>query len=117
MSRVHGVEEVECLAAADLADHDPVGRHAQRLVDQHLDPDRAPAFGVGRARLQRNAVGQLAPEVQLRLVLDGDQPLGLRDQPAEHAHERGLAGAGAAGHQDVEASSHRGFQERRQREG
>ena len=112
MPGAHCIEEVERLAAAHLADYDPVGRHAQRVVDEHLDADCALALGVRRAAFERDAVGQVAPQVELGLVFDGDDPLVGRDVAREHAHEGGLARAGAAGDQDVEPSLDRCLEER-----
>ena len=46
---VHRLEHVERLAAADLADDDPVGAHAQRVAHQVADGDLALALDVRRA--------------------------------------------------------------------
>ena len=64
--------------AADLADDDAVGAHAQRVAHQVADGDLALALDVGRARLQRDHVRLL--ELQLGGVLDGDDPLLGRDE-------------------------------------
>ena len=50
---VHGLEHVERLAAADLADDDPVGSHAQRVAHQVADGDLALALDVGRTASSR----------------------------------------------------------------
>jgi len=96
MPCVHCVEEVEGLAAADLADDDSIGGHSQRLVDQHLDRDGTTSLRVGRPPLQRDAVGQLAPEMQLGLVFDRDDTLVGSDEAGQHAHECRLSGARTA---------------------
>src|SRR5437899_10856494 len=84
MTGVHRVEQVESLAATNLADDNAIGRHAQRLVDEHLDGDGAFALGVGQPALERDAVRELAPQVQLRLVFDGDDALVRADESRKH---------------------------------
>src|ERR1035437_3851681 len=107
MPRVHRVEEIERFASADLSDDDAIRRHPKRLVDEHLDRDRTTTLRVWRAALQRNTVAQLAPQMELRLVFDGDHALIRRDHPREHSHERGLSGPSATCYQDVQSSGHR----------
>ncbi len=34
VARVHGLQEIEDLGAADLADDDPLGTHAQAVLDE-----------------------------------------------------------------------------------
>ena len=63
------------LPAADLADHDPVRPHAQRVADQVADGDLALALDVRRPALQPDHVVLL--ELQLHGVLDGDDPLAV----------------------------------------
>ena len=70
---VHGLEHVEGLAAAALADDDAVGAHAQAVLDQVADRDLAPALDVGRAGLEAEHV--LLVELQLLGVLDRDDAL------------------------------------------
>ena len=60
----------------------------------------ARALDVGRAGLQPDHV-RLA-QLELGRVLDGDDPLGGRDERGQDVEQRRLAGAGAAGDQDVE---------------
>ena len=57
-------------------------------------------FDVRRARLERHDVPLQEP--QLGRVLDGDDPLGGRNEGGDGVQERRLAGAGAAGDEDVE---------------
>ena len=52
MSGIHCLQHVECLAAADLADDDPVGPHAQRVFDQIALRDFSFSFDVRDARFQ-----------------------------------------------------------------
>ena len=106
---VHGLEHVEGLARAALADHDAVGAHAQAVLDQVADGDLAPALDVGRPGLERQHV--VLVELELLGVLDGDDALVGRDERREHVEGRGLAGAGAARDDDVEPTDHAGLQE------
>ena len=71
MAGVHGLQHVERLAAADLADDDPVGAHAQRVAHQVANGHLAPALDVGRPGFQRDDVRLGEPE--LGGVLDGDR--------------------------------------------
>ena len=73
---VHRLEHVERLAAADLADDDAVGPHAQRVAHQVAGRDLALALDVGRPALEPDDVPLLQP--QLGRVLDGDDALGRR---------------------------------------
>ena len=106
---VHGLEHVERRGVADLTDDDPVGAHAQAVLDQVADRDRALALDVGRARLEADDV--LLLELELGGVLDGDDPLVVGDERRQHVEGRGLAGAGAAGDDDVEPAAHAGVEE------
>ena len=85
---------------ADLADDDPVGAHAQRVLDQVADGDLALALDVGGAGLEPHDVRLL--QLQLGGVLDRHGALAVVDHPRHGVEERGLARAGAAGDQDVE---------------
>ena len=53
---VHGLEHVQRLAAADLADDDAVGPHAQRVDHQLADRHLPLALDVGRPGLQPHHV-------------------------------------------------------------
>ena len=96
---VHGLQHVVGLGAADLAHDDAVGPHTQRIAQQLPLVDLAAPFQVRGARLQPDHVRLL--QLQLRCVLDGDDALVMRDHAAQGVQQRGLAGAGAAGDQDV----------------
>ena len=73
MAGVHGLEHVQHFVAADLADHDAVGAHAQRVAHQVALRDLAPALDVGRAGLEPHHVRLL--QLELGRVLDGDDAL------------------------------------------
>ena len=106
---VHGLQHVEGLAAADLADDDAVGPHAQRVAHQVADGDAAAALDVRRTGLEADEV--LLVELELGRVLDGDDALGLGDERRQHVEQRRLPGAGAAADQDVEPAGDAGRQE------
>ena len=101
---VHRLQHVEGGRVADLADDDAVGAHAQRVADQVADRHLAAVLDVRRPRLEPQHV--LLVERELGGVLDGDDPLVLGDERRQHVEGRRLAGARAAGDQDVEAPAH-----------
>ena len=70
---VHGLEHVQRLGAADLADDDAVGPHAQGVANQVADGDLALSLDVGRPGLEPDHV--LLVELQLDGILDGDDAL------------------------------------------
>ena len=76
------------------------GRIRSALRTEVALRDLALAFDVGRAGLEPHHVRLLQHE--LGRVLDGDDALVGRDVAREDVEQRGLAGAGAAGHQHVE---------------
>ena len=92
MAGVHGLEHVEGLAAAALADDDPVGPHAQRVLHEVADGDLAPALDVGWARLEREHV--FLVELELLGILDRDDALVVGDERRQHVERRRLTGAG-----------------------
>src|ERR1700733_1316913 len=94
MAGVHGLQHVECLAAAALAYHDAVGPHAQGVAHQVADRDLALALDVGRARLERHEVGMV--QLQLGGILDRHDAFALGDEVGEDVEQGGLARAGAA---------------------
>ena len=76
---VERLQHVEGLAAAHLADDQPVGPHPQRGAHQLAHAHRARALGVRGPRLEAHDVRM--PEPQLGGLLDRDDPLGRRDRP------------------------------------
>ena len=105
VARVHRLEHVQGLGAADLADDDPVGPHAQGVPDELADLDLALALDVGRAGLERDHVVLL--ELELGRVLDRDDALVAGDVGGERVQGRRLTGAGTAGDQHVELALRR----------
>ena len=97
---VHGLQHVQRFLAADLAQDDAVGPHAQRVDDQLALANGSLAFEVGRTALQPGHV--LLLDLQFGGVFDGDDALGGGDESGEDVEQRGFARAGAAGDDNVE---------------
>ena len=106
---VHRLQHVQRLAAADLADDDPVRAHPQRVADQVADGHRAAALDVRRPGLQPDHV--LLLQRQLGGVLDRDDPLPARDELRQRVQHGGLARRGAAGDDDVQPGPDAGGQQ------
>src|SRR5215213_7318265 len=100
MARVHRLEHVQGLCAADLADDDPVGPHAQRVADERPDRDLALSLDVLRPGFEPQHVPLV--EAQLGGVLDRDDAVVVRDSRRERVQERRLPRPGAARDEDVE---------------
>ena len=100
---VHGLQQVERLGSAHLADDDALRPHAQAVAHQVAHGDLAFAFEVGRPRLQPHHVRLL--QLQLGRVLAGDDALVVVDVAGQAVEQRGLAGAGAAGDQGVDPAA------------
>ncbi len=99
MAGAPGLQEVERLGTADLADRDAVGAQAQRRADEigeRGDTVRCPQ----RHQVQRRAL-------QLAGVLDQNDSIArLCHLGEERVDQGGLAGRGAAGDQDVASFDH-----------
>ena len=106
MAGAPGLQQVERLGAAHLADRNAVGAQAQRRA--HEIGERGDAvLGAQRHEVRRGAL-------QLARVLDQhDAVVGLGDFGEQRVGERGLAGRGAAGDEDVAALGDGCAQERR----
>ena len=85
------------------------GRIRRALITKLPLLDRALAFDVGRPRFQARDV--LLPQLQFGRVFDGDDALVFRNELGEHVEQRGLAGAGTARNDDVQARLHAGLQQ------
>ena len=100
MARIHRLEHLERLGAANFADDDPVRTHAQRVSQQVALGDRVVAHHIGRTRLHLDHMPLL--QCQLQRIFDRHDPLAPRDIRRERIQERGLAAARAAADQDVQ---------------
>src|SRR5256884_3220360 len=106
---VHRLQHVQRLAASAFADDDPIRPHPERVDDQVADADSAAAVDPGRPRLEANLVR--LPELQLGGVFNGDDPLRVRNESGQDVEGGRLAGAGAAGDEDVEVRLDTRFEE------
>ncbi len=95
--------------SADLADDEPVRPHPQRVADEVAEGDLAPPLGGGRTALLADEVGMDGGE--LGDVLEDENPLLRGHELAERCEERGLAGPGPAGDQQVAAAQDGGVEE------
>src|SRR5262245_25887554 len=100
---VHSLQQVERLGSAYFADDDPLRSHTQAVAHQVAHSDLALAFGFGRAGCEADCVRLL--ELDFGRVLAGDNPLVVLDELGEAVEQRGLAGAGTAGHQRIDAAA------------
>jgi hypothetical protein len=100
VARVHRLQHVQRLFAADLADDDAVGTHTEGVHDELPLADRALPFYVGGARLEPRDM--LLGKLQLRGVFDRDNAFLIRDEAGQHVEQRRLAGARAAADETVE---------------
>jgi hypothetical protein len=109
VARVHRLQHVERLTAADLADDDPIRAHPKRVADEMTDRDLPTSLHVRRTGFQRDHVRLREPE--LGGVFDRDQALLVGDETRQHAEECGLAAPGAAADHDVGATPDAGREE------
>ena len=107
MAGVHGLEHVDDLLAARLADDDPVGPHPQGVFQTVSGRHLALAFDVGRAAFHPAHVGLL--QLEFGRILDREDPFGIVDEGTERVERRGFTRTGTARHDDVEAGGHGGL--------
>ena len=100
MARIHGLQHVERFGAANLADDDPVGPHAQRVAHELADRHAVLAGQVHRARLEPKDMPLIEPE--LGGVLDRHDPLSVGDRRRQRVQQGGLSRAGSARDQHVQ---------------
>src|SRR5690606_13861774 len=98
---VHGLQQIEHFRAAHLAHDDALWAHAQAVLDEIAHGDLALAVEVGRPGLQPHHMRLL--ELKLRRGLAGDDALVAVDVVRETIEQGRLAGARAAGNDDVAA--------------
>ena len=110
VARVHRLEHVERLGAANLADDDPVGPHPERVPDEIADRDLPLALDVLRPRLEPEHVPLV--ELELGRVLDRDDPVAVGHRLGKGVQERRLARAGSARDQDVQLRLDAALEER-----
>ena len=101
---VERLQQVHGLVAADLADHQPVGAHAQRGAQQVRQGDLANTVRCGVAGFQPHDV--LVSEAQLGHIFQCDQPCVWLDLAGKRVEQCGLARRGCAADQQVAAAVH-----------
>ena len=99
VARVEGGEQLSDLAAAALAEHEPIRPHPQRLPHQPVQSHRAGALEIGLARLQGDEMGMVDP--QFRDILDRHDAVGRIGQAEQRGQQRRLAAAAGPGDEDV----------------
>jgi hypothetical protein len=112
---VHRLQHRHQLVPAHLADHDAAGVEAQGVLDELVQGDRAEAFGVALAGLQREHVAVpvgLGVEEEFVLLLHGGDPLVGVDLGGQGTGEGGLAVAHSARDHDVLVGTYGGGQKR-----
>ena len=78
---------------------------AEKIALRHFPAPFAVALACLKADHMRTLQGNL------RRILDGDDPFVFIDQAGQRIQQRRLAGAGSAGHKDIQATARRNFQE------
>ena len=92
-----------------LPDDHPGRPHPERLAHEVAQRDLARALEAPLPGLQRHPVG--VREAQLEDLFGTDHPVTTGDRGSEAVQEGGLPRLRAAGHHDVQARQHGGFQE------
>ncbi len=104
---VHGLDHVKGLGPSTLTDDDPIGTHAEGVLDEVRRGDGTPALNVRRPRFQADDV--LLLHAELGGVLDRDDPVIVLDEARKRVQQCCLARAGASGDDDVEPRLHDGL--------
>src|SRR3984957_2415439 len=99
MTGVHRLKQIEGFRSAHLADDDAFWPHAQTVFDQVTHRDLADALKIRRTRFKPHDMRLL--QLELGRVLASDDSLIEVDIVRQAIQERGLAGARAAGDDDV----------------
>ncbi len=109
VTRVHRLEHVQGLAATHLTHHDAVRPHTQGVDDQLANAHRALPLDVRGTGLEPDHVPLL--ELQLRRVLNGDDPLVAGEEARHDIEQRRLPRRGAPRDDDVEPRLHASAEE------
>src|SRR3569623_1847450 len=103
MAGVHGLQQVERLGSADIADDDAFWAHTQAVLDEVAHRALALALDVGRAGFEAHDMRLL--KLKFGRVFAGDDALVFVDIVGQAIQQRGFAGAGTAGDQHVGAAA------------
>ena len=109
MAGIHRLEHVQRLAATHLADHDPVGTHAQGIADKIPDRHGPSAFDIGRSGFE--GYNMFLPQLQFGSVFDRHDSLIRRNKRRQYVQRGGFSGAGSPGNYDIQFPFHAGFQQ------
>ena len=109
MARVHGLEHVERFFASDFADDDAVGTHTKSVDDQIPDLDRPVALDISGPGFHPRHV--CLAQAKFGGVLDGDDPLVLRNIARKHVQKCRLTAARAAGDNNVQPCADAGLEQ------
>ncbi len=101
MTCVHGLQHVECLAAAHLAYDDSFGAHTEAVSNQVPGSNFAFTLYIRWSGLQTNDVRLL--QLQLGGIFDRYDPLAIRYVASQNIQYRRLSCTGAAGDKDIQA--------------
>jgi len=94
VSRIHRLEHVEGFLPPDFSNDYPVWTHSQRVSDKVSLVDFSFALYIGGPGLQAHHV--LLFQLEFSGILDGYNPLILRDEPRHEIEQGRLAAPGAA---------------------
>ncbi len=97
-------EQVEGLRFAHFADHEAVGAHPQRFLDESAQGDLAGALEARLPALHRHDI--LCGEVEFEGLLDRDDAFGGTRDREQRVEQRRLAALGRARDEDVLAAEH-----------
>ena len=113
MAGVHRLEHVERFGSTAFADDDPVGPHAQGVLDQIANRVSTRPFHVGRFAFQRHHM--VLMKLQFRRVLDRDDALLHGNEARQDVQHRRLSRPRSTADQDVPVVDDAGPQEHRGR--
>ena len=101
MTRIHGLEEVECFGSADLADDDALRTHAKAVLHEIAHGDLARAFEVRRTCLKTDHVRLL--QLQFSRIFTCNHTLIGVDEAGHAIEKRRLARTGTSGNKNIAA--------------
>ena len=104
-TRVQSQEQIECFGIPHLADDEPVGAHAQCLLDEPPQRDLTGSFEARLPPLQGDEIRRIDGE--LEGLLDGDDAVIGRTRRDQCSQEGGLAGVRRSGDEDAATGRHR----------
>ena len=104
MPGIHRLQHVQSLTAANFADDNSIGPHAQSIDNQIARHDTSMSFNIRRASFHAN--NMVLVQNQFGRIFDRDNAFMIRNRFRDGSQKRRLARACAAGNQDILATSH-----------